>query len=156
MKYNLTLGVKRDDDNSVVYYKQDGQRFLYNCTIKMNVETTYKFSVNFRPPIQVKSATIKNSILDVREEEFTPESSTYALLWTTNDVCVSKKNVRDHFSLNLTIQGLGSLEIPLQFKFYKSNDKSHSVWGNDLHHIEYECSYKDESGIFEIGKEVFR
>ncbi|GFY54306.1 hypothetical protein TNIN_442581 [Trichonephila inaurata madagascariensis] len=155
-KYSLTVNIKRDDDKALVYYKQDGQRFESNCTIKMNVETTYKFLLNFRPSLKIKSGSLKNCSLLVKEEEFSPEASSYSLLWTSNDVVVSKNKGRDHFTLSLTVQDLGTLEIPLQLKFYDADDKSHSVWGNELHHIEYECIYKRDIFCFKIEKEVFR
>ncbi|GFQ64812.1 cnrip1 [Trichonephila clavata] len=155
-KYSLTVNIKRDDDKALVYYKQDGQRFESNCTIKMNVETTYKFLLNFRPSLKIKSGSLKNCALLVKEEEFSPEASSYSLLWISNDVVVSKNKGRDHFTLSLTVQDLGTLEIPLQLKFYDANDKSHSVWGNELHHIEYECIYKRDMFSFNIEKEVFR
>lgn len=44
----------------------------------------------------------------------------------------------------------------LQSKFYKADDTNHSVWGNALHHIEYECVYKPETDSFDLEKEVFR
>ncbi|GFT25557.1 hypothetical protein NPIL_59961 [Nephila pilipes] len=155
-KYSLTINIKRDDDKALVYYKQDGQRFESNCTVKMNVETTYKFLLNFRPPLKIKSGSLKNCGLLVKEEGFSPEASSYSLLWTSNDVTVSKNKGRDRFTLSLTVQDLGTLEIPLQLKFYDVDDKSHSVWGNELHHIEYECIYKKDIFSFNIEKEVFR
>ncbi|GIY55241.1 hypothetical protein CEXT_333221 [Caerostris extrusa] len=155
-KYSLTVNIKRDDGKALVYYKQDGERFESNCTIKMNVETTYKFLLNFRPPLKIKSGSLKNSGLEVKEEGFTPEASSYSLLWTSNDVVVSKNKGRDHFTLSLTVQDLGILEIPLQLKFYSANDKSHSVWGNELHHIEYDCIFKKDLFSFSIEKEMFR
>ncbi|CAL1262649.1 unnamed protein product [Larinioides sclopetarius] len=155
-KYSLTMNIKRDDDKALVYYKQDGERFQSNCTIKLNVETTYKFLLNFRPPLKIKSGSLKNNGLEVKEEGFTTESSSYCLLWTSNDVVVSKNKGRENFTLSLTVQDLGTLEIPLQLKFYDAKDKSHSVWGNELHHIEYECVYKKDSFSFSIEKEMFR
>lgn len=51
---------------------------------------------------------------------------------------------------------MGCLEIMMQSKFYKADDTNHSVWGNALHHIEYECIYKSETASFKVEKEAFR
>lgn len=155
-KFVMTVTIKREDENALVYYKQDGQRFKVNCTVKMNVETTYKFLLTFRPPQIVKTASLKGTCLDVKEEEASTDSSSYSFLWTSNNVCISKKNNRDQFPLAINLQGLDTLEIMLQSKLYKADDTHHSVWGNALHHIEYECVYKSETSSFDVEKEIFR
>ncbi|KAG8201794.1 hypothetical protein JTE90_027278 [Oedothorax gibbosus] len=155
-KFSLTINIKREDEKALVYYKQDGQRFESNCTIKMNVETPYKFLISFRPALKLKSGSLKNSGLELKEESFTPEASSYTLFWTSHEVCISKSKGRDRFPLSLNVGDMGTLDVQLQCKFYGADDKSHCLWGNELHHIEYECNYKSDTLSYDIVKEVFR
>ncbi|XP_054710221.1 CB1 cannabinoid receptor-interacting protein 1-like [Uloborus diversus] len=180
-KFSLNVNIKREDEKALVYYKQDGQRFEYNCTIKLNVETTYKFLLTFRPPLKVKSATLKGTLMELHEEERTSEFASYSFVWASHNACVSKKNHRDHFPLSLATKyatqqkvdqnwepvvvaqgsridslSLNTLDITFQFKFYKADDNNHCVWGNGLHHIEYDCIYKSDSDSYEMEKETVR
>ncbi|KFM76792.1 hypothetical protein X975_24668, partial [Stegodyphus mimosarum] len=98
-KFTVAISIKKEVGNALVYYKQDGERFEYNCTIKLNVETVYKFLLSFRPPQKLKSASLKGTLLEVNQEESTAECSNYSFVWTSNNACISKKNQRVHFPL---------------------------------------------------------
>ncbi|KFM69490.1 CB1 cannabinoid receptor-interacting protein 1, partial [Stegodyphus mimosarum] len=155
-KFSLTFILKRGDGNALIFYKQDGQRFDCSSTIKMKVQTPYKFILTFRPPQKIKTAILRGEELTVVEEEVTTDFSKYSLNWMSDNIPVTKKNSRSNFPLILELEDSGILELSLQFKFYGAEDKNHSAWGKCLHQIEYDCCYKAENSFVEIIKESYR
>lgn len=156
-KFLLTLNIKKaKDEHGHVYYKQDGQRFDYHCTIKMTVDTSYEFTLFLRPAQQIDSVSVKGSAVTVKEGKCDENSSTYHFDWSSTSVTTTKKKQRDSLPVVLTVHNLGTLTIMLQVKFYKPDDKSHSTWGTALHHIDFECSHKQQQSYVEIVKEVYR
>ncbi|GFT31607.1 uncharacterized protein NPIL_620701 [Nephila pilipes] len=155
-QFQVTLGIKRDDGNAMVFYKLDGQRFENDNTIKMKVQTPYKFLLTIRPPQKIKIASAKGEELKMSSEEMSAEFSKYCYQWANNNIPITKKNRRLSFPLLLEIHNLGILELPLQLKFYQANDTTHSAWGKSLHHIEFDCVYKSGRSFVEILKTVYR
>ncbi|XP_055940104.1 CB1 cannabinoid receptor-interacting protein 1-like [Argiope bruennichi] len=155
-KFQVSLSIKRDDGNALVFYKPDGQRFENDITIKMKVQTPYKLLLTVRPPQKIKLASMKGEELEMTSEEVNSESTKYAFEWNSNNIPVTKKNRRLSFNLILEIQNGGVLELPLQMKFYNASDTHHSAWGKSLNHIEFNCMHKTGSSFVEIISTVYR
>ncbi|XP_015926859.1 CB1 cannabinoid receptor-interacting protein 1 [Parasteatoda tepidariorum] len=156
VKFQLTCSIKRDDTNCLVFFKQDGQRFDTEKTIKMKVQTPYKFVLTFKPPQTIKSASLKGEDLEMTGEESTSLHSRYSLKWVSTNIPVTKKNRRLNFTLIMEVQNMGVIQLPFQFKFYRAEDTTHSTWGRSLNYIDYDCVYKDGQSFIEITKELFR
>ncbi|GFW74030.1 uncharacterized protein TNCV_545541 [Trichonephila clavipes] len=139
-----------------ITFEVDGQRFDNDNTIKMKVQTPYKFLISIRPPQKIKLASAKGEELEMTSEEMSSDFSKYCYQWCSSNIPVTKKNRRLSFSIILEIPKLGVLELPLQLKFYEANDTTHSAWGKSLHHIEFECAYKAGHSFVEIIKTVYR
>ncbi|GFQ85743.1 uncharacterized protein TNCT_604441 [Trichonephila clavata] len=155
-QFQVTLSIKREDSNAMVFYKQDGQRFDNDNTIKMKVQTPYKFFISIRPPQKIKLASAKGEELEMSSEEMSSDFSKYCYQWSSNNIPITKKNRRLSFNIILEISNLGVLELPLQLKFYGENDTTHSAWGKSLHHIEFDCVYKTGHSFVEIIKTMYR
>ncbi|XP_054713339.1 CB1 cannabinoid receptor-interacting protein 1-like [Uloborus diversus] len=155
-KFSLSLTIKRDDTNALVFYKQDGQRFDNDNTIKMKVQTSYKFILAFKPQQKINTAFLKGEELEIVEDEKETGASKYSLKWNSNNVPVTKKNRRFNFPLIMDVQNVGTLELTLQFKFYPADDTSHSAWGKNLHFIEYDCLHKPGKSFVEILSQIYR
>ncbi|GIY78789.1 CB1 cannabinoid receptor-interacting protein 1 [Caerostris darwini] len=154
--FQVTLTIKREDTNELVYYKQDGTRFDNENTIKMKVQTPYIFLLTIRPAQKIKVASMKGDQLKRSSEEITVEYSNYCFHWKSTDIPVTKKNRRLSFNLILEIDGVGVLELPLQMKFYEATDTGHSKWGKSLHHVEFECMHKGGNSFVDILKTIYR
>lgn len=155
-QFQVALSIKRDDSNAMVFYKVDGQRFDNDNTIKMKVQTPYKFSLTIRPPQKIKVASAKGEELEMVSEEMSKEFTKYCYQWSSNNIPVTKKNRRLGFNLIFEINNLGVLELPLQLKFYEANDTTHSAWGKSLHHIEFDCVHKAGHSFVEVLKTLYR
>ncbi|CAL1283253.1 unnamed protein product [Larinioides sclopetarius] len=155
-KFQVSLSIKRDDGNAQVFYKQDGQRFDNDITIKMKVQTSYKFLLTVRPSQKIKLASLKGEELEMTSEEVNSESTNYAFEWNSNNIPVTKKNRRLSFNLILEIQNKGVLELPLQMKFYHATETNHSSWGKSLNSIEFNCLQKTGNSFIEILSTVYR
>lgn len=49
--FKAVLSMTRSDDSSPVFFKVDGERFKESRTLKLQVDTTYKACLEFRPPM---------------------------------------------------------------------------------------------------------
>lgn len=48
------------------------------------------------------------------------------------------------------------MSVPLQAKFYHQDENQHTLWGNQLNQIEFECEVKSGHTFVDICKETFR
>ena len=52
--FKVDINITKLDDSSPVFYKIDGERFKETHTLKLQIETTYRVSLEFRPPVEVR------------------------------------------------------------------------------------------------------
>ncbi|XP_054153840.1 CB1 cannabinoid receptor-interacting protein 1-like [Oppia nitens] len=153
--YKIELQIKNKDDNDI-YYKRDGQRFDSEYTLKFMVENNYEFTVTVKPSLPLQSVSVQGSGVSVTDKSQENGSSTYLFSWDSTKIDANKKKDRNKVQLLLQFQGGLTLVIPLQVKFYKSEDTQHLTWGTPLHHIDYECRVKPGQTYVDIIKTIFR
>lgn len=54
--FKLDINITRLKDSSPVFFKIDGERFKETQTLKLQVDTTYRISFEFRPSMEVRWA----------------------------------------------------------------------------------------------------
>lgn len=52
--FKLDINITRLKDSSPVFFKIDGERFKETQTLKLQVDTTYRISFEFRPSMEVR------------------------------------------------------------------------------------------------------
>ena len=52
--FKLDINITRLEDSSPVFFKIDGERFKETQTLKLQVDTTYRMSFEFRPSMEVR------------------------------------------------------------------------------------------------------
>ena len=52
--FKLDINITRLQDSSPVFFKIDGERFKETQTLKLQVDTTYRMSFEFRPSMEVR------------------------------------------------------------------------------------------------------
>ncbi|XP_070578734.1 CB1 cannabinoid receptor-interacting protein 1-like [Ptychodera flava] len=150
---------KGEDDagDHPVYWKHDGQRFANNKTIKLNTDTLYTIKFVFQPSLRPVSFQIGGQELPLKHKQDVSIVNDYVAKWTTQDMEVTNKGSRKDVQLIMHIEDKGVFNVSLQCKLYKPNDKHHARWGEELHHIEWECIPNNEkAGFVCVTKENFR
>ena len=51
--FKLDVNITKLEDSSPVFFKIDGERFKETQTLKLQVDTTYRLSFEFRPSMEV-------------------------------------------------------------------------------------------------------
>lgn len=52
--FKMDIHITRFEDSSPVFFKVDGERFKETQTLKLQVDTSYKLSFEFRPSKEVR------------------------------------------------------------------------------------------------------
>ena len=52
--FKLDINITRLEDSSPVFFKIDGERFKETQTLKLQVDTTYRMSFEFRPSMELR------------------------------------------------------------------------------------------------------
>ena len=52
--FKLDVNITKLEDSSPVFFKVDGERFKETQTLKLQVDTTYRVSFEFRPSKEVR------------------------------------------------------------------------------------------------------
>ena len=52
--FKVNINITKHDDSSPVFFKIDGQRFKESQTLKLQVDTTYRLSFEFRPAMEIR------------------------------------------------------------------------------------------------------
>ena len=52
--FKLDVNITKLDDSSPVFFKVDGERFKEIQTLKLQVDSTYRLSFEFRPSMEVR------------------------------------------------------------------------------------------------------
>ncbi|OTF70173.1 hypothetical protein BLA29_011521 [Euroglyphus maynei] len=108
----------------------------------------------------VRSVTIRTIDGDeigvkIVDQSSSEDGAMYSFQWDTNNCNPDKKRKRSKLQINILFQDNMKLEIPLQIKFYKSDDQNHLSWGQQLKHINIECEQKSGMNCSTIIKKCF-
>ena len=52
--FKLDVNITKSEDSSPVFFKVDGERFKEVQTLKLQVDTNYRLSFEFRPAMEVR------------------------------------------------------------------------------------------------------
>ena len=52
--FKLDVNITKLEDSSPVFFKVDGERFKETETLKLQIETTYRVSLEFRPSMEMR------------------------------------------------------------------------------------------------------
>lgn len=135
-----------DEAAPKICFKRDGQRFGEEFTLKLPIESQLEFQVQIRPPMPVRSVSIRTEQTTIDEtgvklvDQSTPDQgSLYSFQWDTNQFEANKKRKRSMLQIIIQFQDNSKLELPLQIKFYPLDNADHLAWGTILNHVNYEC-----------------
>ncbi|XP_027205081.2 CB1 cannabinoid receptor-interacting protein 1-like isoform X1 [Dermatophagoides pteronyssinus] len=153
-------GTTIDENAPKICFKRDGQRFDEEFTLKLPVETNYEFLIQIRPPMPVRSVTIRmidgdETGVKIVDQSSSEDGAMYSFQWDTNNCIPDKKRKRSKLQINILFQDNMKLEIPLQIKFYKADDHNHLQWGQPLKHINFECEQKSGMNCSTIIKKCY-
>ncbi|XP_078000901.1 CB1 cannabinoid receptor-interacting protein 1-like [Glandiceps talaboti] len=146
-----------DSGDHPVYWKHDGQRFVHNKTIKLNTDTDYTLKFVFQPSLVPLTFRIGGQELELKHKKDVSIVKNFIVKWSTMDMEVTNKGSRKDLQIIMHIEDMGVFNASLQCKLYKPSDKHHAKWGEELHHIEWECIPNNEkAGFVSVTKETFR
>lgn len=152
----MTMVIRKLPDDEQVFFKVDGQRFKNMRTVKLHLNTTYRFEIVFAPPQTLESFSVHGSVLPMEEKTRDRNQSTYVTHWKTDAIPVTKKGEREQVPIIMKVTDKGTLRTSLQAKMYKADDTHHCEWGNTFSWIEYECNANEHRNHVDVAKETFR
>ncbi|XP_002731584.1 CB1 cannabinoid receptor-interacting protein 1-like [Saccoglossus kowalevskii] len=158
--FRVYMYINRGEDDSgdhPVYWKHDGQRFAYNKTVKLNTDTKYTVKFVLQPALYPLSLSIGGNELKLEKKKEVAIVNDYIAKFNTIDMPVTEKGSRKELQIIMHIEDKGVFNGCIQTKIYKTTDKRHARWGEELHHIEWECMPNEEkAGFVTVTKESFR
>ncbi|KAJ7357427.1 CB1 cannabinoid receptor-interacting protein 1 [Desmophyllum pertusum] len=92
--FKLDVNITKLEDSSPVFFKVDGERFKEIQTLKLQVDTTYRVSFEFRPSKEVSEISIAGGGLQHELKRGDERSSHYECSWSTHGMSGSKKKDR--------------------------------------------------------------
>lgn len=148
--------MKKEPEDSPVYFKIDGQRFRNTRTVKLHTGTSYRLDMIFKPAQHLESVNVHGSNLEFKEQNRDHSTSSYRAHWSTAQIPLTRKGEREHVPIILKITDKGTLKTSLQAKFYRLDDTQHCEWGCMFTAIELECNANEHRNHVEVAKETFR
>ncbi|XP_064624050.1 CB1 cannabinoid receptor-interacting protein 1-like [Lineus longissimus] len=152
----ILVSWRRVENNKEVYFKNDGQRFASDRTIKMAVNTDYKVEITFKPPKVLESLVILGANIPFDEVKKDNMQCVYTGIWSTVGVALKKRGQRHEVPIEMNVDNAGTFKDVMQCKFYKETDKDHVVWGSPLNCVDYECKLSESRTFVDTRKTTFR
>ncbi|UXI16498.1 leukotriene A-4 hydrolase [Sarcoptes scabiei] len=133
-----------DENASKICFKRDGSRFDEEYTLKLPIETNYEFRLQIRPPMPVRSVSLRTdegdeSGIKIVDQSSSENGAMYSFQWDSSNHLPNKKRQRSKFHIIIVFQDNTRLDLPLQVKYYRLENTDHSMWGTPLSHINFEC-----------------
>lgn len=67
--FKLDVNITKLEDSSPVFFKVDGERFKETQTLKLQVDTTYRVSFEFRPSKEVRYCSQDHYLMSSRVQQ---------------------------------------------------------------------------------------
>ncbi|XP_015771435.1 PREDICTED: CB1 cannabinoid receptor-interacting protein 1-like [Acropora digitifera] len=154
--FKVDINITKLDDSSPVFYKIDGERFKETHTLKLQIETTYRVSLEFRPPVEVSEISIGEGNLEYKLKRSDDKSSCYECSWSTNGISESKNKDRLHLVIFVKFADNKQLNAKVQCKMYSLKDKNHITWGTCLKNLQLDCKIKDGQTYVDVQQVLFK
>lgn len=122
-----------------------------NCNMRLD---SFVLTLPLSISRQNRSVSAQYSLVNLIDLTKQNGSSTYEFDWPST-FPANKRFTRTDIPIVLKFQDGLTLSIPLQVKFYDSNDCHHLSWGQLLHFIDYDCRIKPETSSIIIEKSEF-
>ncbi|XP_020618439.1 CB1 cannabinoid receptor-interacting protein 1-like [Orbicella faveolata] len=154
--FKLDVNITKSDDSSPVFFKIDGERFKETQTLKLQVDTTYRISFEFRPSKEVSEISIAGGNVEHELKRSDERSSHYECNWSTSGMSESKKKDRLYLVIFVKFQDGKELNARVQCKMYSLKDKNHVMWGSCLKSLQIDCRVRDGQSHVDIQQVLFK
>jgi len=154
--FKLDVNFTKLDDSSPVFFKVDGERFKEIQTLKLQVDTTYRLSFEFRPSMEVSEISVAGGNLEHELKRSDERSSHYECSWSTNGMSESKNKDRLYLVIFVKFKDGKDLTARVQCKMYSLKDKNHVTWGTCLKNLHLDCKVKDEQSHIDVQQVLFK
>jgi len=134
IKCKVALKITKKKDGTPVFYKQDGERFTNQETLKMQTATDYVVKLEITPSIELltlKFAGVEYPF-DALNNAESDAKAVYQLTWSTHGIDPTLSRHRADVPCAIKCKGYKELDFKLQIKFYTTEDSKHAVWGQKL------------------------
>lgn len=135
-----------------------GHQWYVNTTLGLKWRlcklTLHTLDICYLIPHTGRSVSAQDNLVNLIDLTKQNGSSTYEFDWPTI-FPANKNKKRTDIPILLRFQDGLCLSIPLQVKFYDSENEQHLRWGQQLHFIDYDCKIKPEMCSIVIDKTGF-
>uniref|UniRef100_T2M7W6 CB1 cannabinoid receptor-interacting protein 1 n=1 Tax=Hydra vulgaris TaxID=6087 RepID=T2M7W6_HYDVU len=125
-----------------VFFKQDGQRFNEQHTIKLATCSNYQVKMEIEPMTEL--TFFKLGGMDIKFEKVTNTANdtklVYQLFWSTAGISTTMRKFRTDVPCTIKFKKYKKINFKFQVKFYSSNDRKRSELGKKLNSIDLECT----------------
>ncbi|KAH9423352.1 CB1 cannabinoid receptor-interacting protein 1 [Dermatophagoides pteronyssinus] len=151
-----------------LYFKEDGQRFRMQQTLKMLINSAYNFEIQFKgihSNLKIQLVKIDLGIADqhdIYSSTFVDfnlhnrnhrsmnnnNSRQISFIWDSNGKIPMekiRKKRRDFLTITIILSNMTTIEIRFQIRFYMKPDK-HFSWGEELDHCKGEILINNCNG----------
>ncbi|XP_012559108.1 CB1 cannabinoid receptor-interacting protein 1 [Hydra vulgaris] len=143
---------------SEVYFKQDGQRFHENQTLKLAIESQYKVNVEVKPPLELTFLQFGGEEPEIKRvsKNDDDEKSVYQFEWSTLGMEATARTQRVEMPCFIRFKDYKELNFKLQTKFYPTKEVKHITWGQKLHTITLECTIANGNYPSYVDKKLYQ
>ncbi|CAH3128375.1 unnamed protein product [Pocillopora meandrina] len=148
--FKMDIHITRFEDSSPVFFKVDGERFKETQTLKLQVDTSYKLSFEFRPSKEVSEISIGGGNVKHELKRSDERSSVYECSWSTNGMSTSKNKDRLYMIIFVKFQDGKEMNARVQCKMYSLKEKDHVKWGTCLKNLQIDCKVRDGQNVVDV------
>ncbi|XP_068682354.1 CB1 cannabinoid receptor-interacting protein 1-like [Montipora capricornis] len=154
--FKLDVNITKLEDSSPVFFKVDGERFKETQTLKLQIETTYRVSLEFRPSMEMSEISLGGVSLEYKMKRSDETASRYECSWSTNGMSQSKNKDRLYLLIFVKLKDNRQLNAKVQCKMYSLKDKNHITWGTCLKNLQLDCKVVDGQSHVDVQKVLFK
>eukprot|EP00111_Clytia_hemisphaerica_P018369 TCONS_00054318-protein len=141
-QFKASFTISRDKDDTPACFKQDGERFTNEQTLKLYSAADYTVKMEIAPNMEllyIKFGGVETPFKSTNDPE-KDQKSIYQFLWSTKGIDPTENRHRTDVLCSMKFKNFKEIEFRLQVKFYTLQKMKHATWGEKLNSISMDCT----------------